>query len=86
MDMRMIILDYMGVNGNGRANNLPTDRELGIPTMKRIKIKDLNKIQLYARRVAVKLKRTIRMSDDDGLWIFKKDGKVFVKGECNGRV
>ena len=54
--------------------------------MKRIKIKDLNKIQLYARRVAVKLKRTIKMSDDDGVWIFKKDGKVFVKGECNGRV
>ena len=76
----------MGVNGNGRANNLPTDRELGIPTMKRIKIKYLNKIQLYARRVAVKLKRTIKMSDDDGVWIFKKDGKVFVKGECNGRV
>ena len=62
--------------------NMLTDRGLGVHTMKkRIKIKDLNKIQLYARKVAIKVGRTIRMLDDDGLWIFKKDGKVFVQDE-----
>ena len=53
---------------------------------KRIEVKDLDDLKLYARKVAIKRGRTIKMLDNDGMWIFKKDGKVFKKEVENGRV
>jgi len=53
---------------------------------KRIEVKDLDELKLYARKVAIKTGRTIKMLDNDGLWIFKKNGKVFKKEVAHGRV
>ena len=86
--MDITMMAYMVRSGNhGRRNNLPTDRGVGVSTMKkRIEVKDLDDLKLYARKVAIKRGRTIKMLDNDGMWIFKKDGKVFKKEVENGRV
>lgn len=85
--MRMTTMAYMVRSGNhGRTNNMPTDRGVGVSTMKkRIEVKDLDELKLYARKVAIKTGRTIKMLDNDGLWIFKKNGKVFKKEVAHGR-